>query len=153
MCPERAVSLGPGHPWSGLGVDICGLASQLQSQPGAWRGGPSVARWQGDLSTGVTRPLQGLCGENDARSRAPAPELACPARTGGVIKPICFLGRPSQPNPFHANQAGKRPQSMARRESVMSALGPGVLFLWGSCWVCSACLWPLKITGPNPWIL
>lgn len=73
-----------------------------------------MARWRGDLSTGVTRPLQGPCRENNACGRAPAPELACPARTGGVIKSICFLGHPSKPNPFHANQAGKWLQSMAR---------------------------------------
>lgn len=31
---------GPGHLWSGLEVDVCGLASQLQSQPGARRVAP-----------------------------------------------------------------------------------------------------------------
>ena len=87
--------------WAGGGRLWVGFSAAKPARGS--EGGPSVARWRRDLSTGITCPLQGPCQEDECVRMRPAPELACPARMGGVIKPICFLGRPSQPNPFQAN--------------------------------------------------
>lgn len=90
LCSRKDAQKGVSREGHLLGPAACvwarwmfvGWRLSCKSQPGAWRGGPSVARWRGDLELWCHSPLQGPCREDGCLRTHPGSGAGMPCTDG-----------------------------------------------------------------------